>query len=80
MREQLVDLSISEYGGADTITHLCELESQGFIKFVPGYIPTDCVRQILLDLGKLSNIIPNTGQIIQSKYNNMIMSEYMIRT
>ena len=55
VREQLVDMGISEYGGSDTVTHLCEMETEGFLKYIPGHIKHDCLRQILLDLGKSWN-------------------------
>ena len=50
MREQLVDLNVSEYCGADAVGRLYELESAGVVQ-QEGHISFECLRQILLDLG-----------------------------
>ena len=55
VREQLVDLGLSEYGGSEMLSHLAELEKSGYDTNVEGHISTDCLRHIILDLGKHCN-------------------------
>lgn len=49
VREQLVDLGISEYGGQKTLDHLAEMEADTYrVKY--KYISMDALRHIFLDL------------------------------
>ncbi len=51
VREQLVDLGISEYGDTAVLSHLTEQEMNDETIDKPGYIPAECLRHIILDLG-----------------------------
>ena len=51
VREQLVDLGLSEYGGSEMLSHLADLEKSGYKTNVQGHISADCLRHIILELG-----------------------------
>ena len=49
VRDQLVDLGISEYGGQEALDYLAELETEAY-KLKYKHISMDALRHIFLDL------------------------------
>ena len=54
VREQLVDLGISEFVGPESVQFLCEVEARQYcIKY--GQISMEALRVMMMDLGESSN-------------------------
>ncbi len=50
-----MDLGISEYGDTAVLSHLTEQEMNNETIDKPGFIPAECLRHIILDLGLLTS-------------------------
>ena len=54
VREQLVDLGISEFVGPESVQFLCEVEARQYcIKY--GQISMEALRVMMMDLGESSS-------------------------
>lgn len=51
VREQFVDMGISEFSPRDALNYLAQFETDEGYKMKPGDISADAIRHIFLDLG-----------------------------